>query len=376
MVSKNKEYSRIALCCQGGGSLGAYHIGAIKAMIENDYTPDFVSGISIGAFTAAIVAGNDPDKVVSKLEGFWDAISWSEILPNTLKGFLNHRKKNKLSSLRGFIFGQPNFFVPRIPHPSLYKKGSIEATSYYDTKKIYDTLLNYVDFDRINSGKTRLTVGSTRVKDGELVFFDSGKITITPDHIVSSGSMPPGFPGVRIDGELYWDGGCVTNTPLEGILDVDPHLDTLCFMIDLFNPIGKEPTNMEEVQSRAKDIQYTSRTSHHIEQVRAKQNVKRALTQVYKKLPDKMKEDPTVKKIVKHLDSARFDIVHLVYGTPDHEISTKDCEFSKSSIRDRSERGYYNMTQAFAESPWLKEKPDHVGSKIYKFIGGNYLMSH
>ncbi len=375
MTKKSGKYQRIGLSCQGGGSLGAYHIGAYKAMAEAGYHPDIVSGISIGAFTSAIIAGNEPNDRVAKLQAFWDTISWPDVpqLPNAS----NEMKKyhNTLTSLQGFIFGQPNFFVPRIPGPQMQKRGTLAATSYYDTSKLHDTLKDFVDFDRINNNKTRLLLGATRVKDGELVFFDSAKQKIGPEHVMASGSMPPGFPGMRIDGDLFWDGGCVSNTPLEGIFQAEPKVDTLCFMVDLFNPVGQEPEDMDDVETRSKDILYTSRTAHHIGHVNNRHNLQKALSHVLSKLPDNLKNDAVVKELKSFATDSNFDIVHIVYDAPAYEVKSKDCEFSKASIRDRADHGYVDMQKALEKSPWAQENPSHVGSVVHKFISGTHVSS-
>lgn len=366
------DYKRIALACQGGGSLGAYHIGAYKAMQENGFLPDLVSGISIGAFTAAIIAGNEPENRIEKLNAFWEAISWPDV-PAFDIGVQAEILHNKMSSMVGFIFGQPNFFTPRIPGPQLHPEGTIEATSYYDTTPILENLGQFVDFKRINSGKTRLILGSVRVKDGELVFFDSANMKIGPEHVVASGSMPPGFPGTTIKGDLYWDGGCVSNTPIDGIFDVKPSMDTLVFMIDLFNPIGKEPGNLDEVTTRSKDILYTSRTSHNLTHISKRHNLAKALGHVYELLPQDLKTDPVVKELKDYTADSKFDVVHVIYDPPEYEISTKDCEFSRTSIAKRSEHGYEDMDRIISQTPWLKTVPVHKASSIYRFMGSKHI---
>ena len=370
---KSHDYKRIALACQGGGSLGAYHIGVYKAMHENSFQPDLVSGISIGAFTAAIIAGNDPDKRLDRLNEFWDSISWPDFQYFDNSDIKTEVIHNKISSMQGFIFGQPNFFSPRVPGPQFHPDGTVEATSYYDTKPVIETLDRFVDFKRINSGKTRLILGATRVKDGELVFFDSEKIKIGPEHVVASGSMPPGFPGTRIDGDLYWDGGCVSNTPVDGIFNAKPAVDTLVFMIDLFNPVGKEPSNLDDVTIRSKDILYTSRTAHNLVHVSKRHNLARALGHIYELLPPETKNDPVINELKAYMSDTKFDVVHLVYNPPEFEISTKDCEFSRNSIKKRAEHGYDDMKKIIAQTPWLKEVPFHKGSSVHKFMGSKNI---
>lgn len=372
-----EKHERIALACQGGGSLGAYHIGVYKAMDEAGYIPSMISGISIGAFTAAILAGNEPEKRVSKLTEFWDYISWPEL------GFFNDtiplfpdfaddikRYHNTLSSLQGFVYGQPHFFFPRVVVPQLQVKGTDGATSYYNTGVLRDTLLKFVDFDLINAKKTRLLLGAVKVKTGELEFFDNADRKIEPEHVMASGSMPPGFPGIRIGDDLYWDGGCVSNTPLDAILNAEPKESTLTFMVDLFNPVGEEPKSMDDVTSRSKDILYASRTFNHIEHVSRIHNLSKSLSHVIGLLPGGFKSSDLageVKSLAVELD---FDIVHLVYKAPPYEVPTKDCEFSKSSIRDRMDHGYHDMKQALQHCPWLEPRHSYIGSKVYKYVNG------
>lgn len=371
-VGNMHGYKRIALACQGGGSLGAYHIGAYRAMQENGYAPDLVSGISIGAFTAAIIAGNDPELRLKKLNDFWEAISWPDFYVSNV-GLEAEIIHNKLSSMIGFMFGQPNFFTPRIPSPQFYPPGTIEATSYYDTTPILEKMSDFVDFDRINSGKTRLILGSVRVKNGELVFFDSAKMKIGPEHVVASGSMPPGFPGTRIGDDLFWDGGCVSNTPVDGIFDAKPALDTLVFMIDLFNPVGKEPESLDDVTIRSKDILYTSRTSHNLNHISKRHNLARALGHVYELLPQDSKNDPVIKELKEYAADTKFDVVHVTYDPPECEVSTKDCEFSRSSIARRAGHGYKDMKRIISQTPWLKTVPIHQASTVFRFMGSDLL---
>ena len=197
-----------------------------------------------------------------------------------------------------------------------------------------DTLLEFVDFDGINSGKKgRLILGATRVRDGELIFFDSAKMKIGPEHVMASGALPPGFPGQIIDGELYWDGSCASNTPLTGIFQAEEKVHTLCFMVDLYASNGKVPNNMDEVQQKLKEIQLTSRTAHHIVHITNQHNLAKGLNHMFSFLPDELKQDPIVIDIMDMASDVLFDIVHLSYDKPSYEITNSDCEFSKSSIQ-------------------------------------------
>lgn len=375
-------YERIAMACQGGGSLGAYHIGALQAMEENGYSPDMVAGISIGAFTASIIAGNPPAKRIEKLEKFWNTISWPELDPMGISNLMPELRKlhNKMSTLMGYVFGQPNFFVPRFPAPQFQPKGTPAATSYYDTSKMIETLREFVDYDGINSGKLgRLLLGATRVTDGELVFFDSAEMKIGPEHTLASGAFPPGFPGSRINGELYWDGGCSSNTPLEGIFNAKPKKNTLVFMVDLFGPNGKEPKDMEDVDHINKELQFASRTAHHIGHIQNRHNLGKAVHHLFEALkkasPDSEK-DPILKELKEFASDSLFDVVHISYDKLETEVQTSDCEFSRLSIKDRRDQGYKDMKAALSHAAWLKgDRKVHQGSKVHRYVGEKHHSS-
>jgi NTE family protein len=384
---KAHNYQRIAMACQGGGSLGAYHIGALKAMEQAGYAPNVVAGISIGAFTAAIIAGSEPRERVEKLGAFWDAISWPDY--GAIPGGLEFLKRchNQVSSLQGILFGQPNFFVPRFPPPQLQPPGTPAATSYYDTGNLRETLLEYADFDRINAGRgARLILGAARVRDGRQIFFDSelmraqGK-RLGPEHVMASGAMPPGFPGVRIEGELYWDGGCLSNTPLDGIYQAGTGMDTLCFMIDLFGPNGKEPQDLDDVNLLIKELQFSSRTTHHVEQIRQRHNLAHLLCRALERAPREASRDPRLLQARERAARARFDIVHIVYHKPYYEVSTCDCEFSKASILDRIAHGYRDMKKALEATTCLRREQaqardaEGVGCIVHTFAEGSLLES-
>jgi NTE family protein len=362
-------------------------MGAYRALREAGYTPDVVAGVSIGAFTAAVIAGNDPDRRMARLGEFWDAISWLDVLevPNAGVDFTKYH--NMISSTQSCMFGQPNFFTPRTPAlPQLHPRGTPGATSYYDTRMLEITLDKLVDFDRINAKKTRLLLGAVRVKSGDLVFFDNFKTTINARHVMASGAMPPGFPGIKIDGDLYWDGGCVSNTPLEAIDELEPKVDTLAVAIDLFNPEGKEPDDMEEVLLRMKDIQFASKTSGHIEHLSRRHNLACALHNALggnsaapkNAMPNNMpndKKDDKKDELRRMCRSHRFDILHVVYESPAFETVTKDCEFSGSSIKRRSEAGYNDLKKALGKHPdtWSGKSPEHAGGIVQKFSCGKFV---
>jgi NTE family protein len=167
--------------------------------------------------------------------------------------------RNALAAMRALVQGQPGFFKPRFPSPLWSPFLGATATSFYDTTPLRETIERIVDFDRLNSGSVRVSVGAVNVRTGNLTYFDTAERRLEAKHFMASGALPPGFPAVEIEGEHYWDGGVVSNTPLSRVLSGEPR-DTLTFQIDLWSAKGRVPYDMMEVSSRQKDIQYSSRT--------------------------------------------------------------------------------------------------------------------
>ena len=274
---------KVGLVLQGGGALGSYQAGVYEALAASEYCPDWVAGISIGAINAAIIAGNAPEHRVDRLRTFWEDITaptawWLEGLTGPLATW-----QRSVGGMSAIMFGQPGFFAPRKMHewfsPTL-------PTSYYATSALKETLERLVDFDRINHAKEmRLSVGAVNVRSGRFAYFDSAEIVIRPEHVMASGSLPPGFPPVEIDGELYWDGGLVSNTPLQYVLDHSPRRSRLTFQVDVFQGRGQLPTNLEEVSEREKDIRYSSRTRITTENFRYKHEVRHAINELMEILP-------------------------------------------------------------------------------------------
>ena len=337
---------------QGGGALGAYQIGAYQALEEAGYLPDWVAGTSIGAINAAVIAGSRPEDRLDKLEELWNEISWPDDWSGRLIGD-SRKLYNMGSNMEALLFGQPNFFVPRFPTPFLVPAGSPGATSFYDTAPLRGTLDRLVDFGIVNSGKVRLSLGTTRVRTGEMLFFDnSGPRKLTSEHVMASGSLPPGFPAVQIEGELYWDGGCVSNTPLQAILDDEPARSLLIFMIDLWDAHGHAPQTMDEVLWRLKQIQYASRTAHQIEATAKRRNLRHSLRLLASHLPAQVLGNPEVKDALAQSSNTKMDIVHIIYHPDSEQISQSDAEFSRRSIAERRAAGYKDMMLALDKEPW------------------------
>jgi NTE family protein len=351
--TKPKPKPSCILVLQGGGAMGAYHIGAYQAMREAAFDPDWICGISMGAINGAIIAGNPPKQRVEKLDAFWEAISRPSLLPE-FGGTRMRRWEHRFSYGMTLALGQPGFFTPRPIDPYFAAPGT-PATSFYDTDALYGTLADFVDFDRLNAGATRLSVGATDIETGKLIFFDTQHMAgpLGPAHVVASGSLPPGFPPTTIDGKVYWDGGCVSNSPLEAVRDDTPAGHAVVFVIDLWSASGPAPDTMPAVDWRAKQIRYASSTPNHVDALATKVNLRRALH---------LLTAPTDKPSLQ-----RLDIVHIVYHPDDDTIPASDAEFSRGSIVARRAAGLADMRRALAAQPWLRP-PDapHAGCMVHR----------
>src|SRR6266508_6188773 len=258
---KRPPFDCIALVLQGGGALGAFQAGVYQGLAEANLHPDWVAGISIGAINAALIAGNAPEARLEKLRAFWEQVTTQLLFDPFgvahywLRGDTGHVLLNRLRAGATLFEGAPGFFNPRIPPPYVAPPGTVEATSWYDTSPLRSTLERLVDFDRINAGEMRFSVGAVNIRSGNFVYFDSTTHKIRPEHIMASGALPPGFPPIEIDGEPYWDGGLVSNTPLEFVLErTGPREDMVIFQIDLFSAKGCMPETLFDIAQREKEI--------------------------------------------------------------------------------------------------------------------------
>jgi NTE family protein len=356
----------VALMLQGGGALGAYHIGAYQALAERGLHPDWVAGISIGSINAAIIAGNPPGDRVERLAALWEAISWPD-LPAPLALTALQTLHNMASNAEALLFGQPNFFTPRPVNPYLRGPAPPQDVSFYDTSRMLGTLRRFADFALINSRAVRLSLGATDLATGDLEFFDNHRQTIGPEHVLASCSLPPGFPATRVGDKLYWDGACVSNTPLDAVID-EPGYPRLCvFLIDLWDAAGPPPETMNDVLWRAKQIQYASRTAYHVDGAATKVNLRHAMRLL------KAARVPVAAAVPDGplLTPRRLDIVHIVYRPEAGEFANSDAEFSRSSIAERRAAGYRDMQAALAAEPWLRqEMPAHLGALVHRVEAG------
>ena len=379
---KLPPYQQVVLIFQGGGSLGAYQAGVYEGIAHAGIEPTWVSGISIGSINAAIVAGNPPEKRVERLHDFWDTVcrrpSMSagfaaeainmmgfglEPLQETFKQTVNKAFGSYAASM-AILEGQNEFFYPRPFAPGF---GNPSQVSFYDTSPLKATLERLVDFDRINhKDSMRISLGSTNVGTGNFVFFDNRHMKIGPEHVMASGSLPPGFPATEIDGEYYWDGGCVSNTPLLYIMNESNNQDSLIFQVDLWSAHGKLPTNIFEVTERQKDIQYSSRTRAITDLVRNMHRMRQLLLDTIDRVPASVrKADPYFDKMAEQAMGSNYNVVQLIYQNKFGEGQYKDAEFSSESMQRHWSIGLEDFDNTLADAACLEMPPPGVNFVTY-----------
>lgn len=381
-----RRYETVALVLQGGGALGAYQCGIYEALHRAGIHPTWFAGTSVGAINAAILAGNAPAKRVERLHEFWntvcepagtfawpgatafrDALAW--LPPNSLFSAW----MGALSAFGALAQGQRGFFVTRPLSPFAEPPGTAAATSFYDTTPLRATLEKLVDFDRINSESVRLTVGATHIASGNFRYFDSAVERIGPEHIMASGALPPAFPPVVIDGEAYWDGGVVSNTPLEHVLESKPRRDTLAFEVDLWSARGIVPRTLLDVLERAKDIQFSSRTRLGTDAVAARQRLRNALGLLLEEIPPKNLPKKLAAELEPWLCDRVFNIVHLIYRAKPYEEQFKDYAFDRSAMREHWAAGVDDMTRTLDRPEFFVPPTREIGvvtHDIHRLAGG------
>jgi NTE family protein len=358
----------VALVLQGGGALGAYQAGVYEALAEAGIHPDWIAGISIGAINAAIIAGNEPNFRIDRLREFWTRVTadglWpylGEANPGLARGEAARNFLSQMNATMALANGATGFFATRPVTPWLQPSGTVEATSFYDTKDLKRTLERLVDFDRVNSGAARFSIGAVNVRTSNFVYFDTTSHTIRPEHVMASGALPPGFPAIEIEGEHYWDGGLVSNTPLQWVVDQQSRRDTLAFQVDLWSARGEFPRNMLEVMTREKEIRFSSRTRAGTDQFKHVQSLRQAVAGLLEKLPDELQNSPEAKLLRTAGDRKVYNIVQLIYRARNYEGHSKDYEFSRVSMDEHWRAGYHDARRTLRHREVLARPTNHEG---------------
>ncbi|NMG43567.1 patatin-like phospholipase family protein [Aromatoleum toluvorans] len=366
-------FRTIALVLQGGGALGAYQAGVYQGLNDGGIEPDWLAGISIGAINTALIAGSPPAQRVANLRTFWETVCRPAIaqpLAAVMQSWVGQlgdearRMFNAVTAWRGVVEGQEGFFKPRLPPPWLSVSLPPAEASYYDISPLRTTLAQLVDLERINAGSPRVSVGAVNVRTGNFEYFDNtvgpwkGRLRL--EHFMASGALPPGFPPVEIDGEYYWDGGLVSNTPLGHVLADEPRHDTLAFQVDLWSALGMVPTNIWDAQERQKDIQYSSRTRAITDLMAREQELRNIVRELLKYVPqDTRLSDHWCTRADQWACGRQVSVIHLIYQEKEWDGLAKDYEFGPQTMRDHWASGLDDIRASLAHKEWLELPPHH-----------------
>jgi NTE family protein len=341
---------QVVLVLQGGGALGAYQVGVYQALHEAGIEPDWVIGTSIGAINAALIVGNPPEERMKKLDDFWQHVEQQRTLAGPFDWL---GMGNLLANMTTVMRGIPAFFEPNL----LALRGSqaalgVEQAAYYSTAPLRETLTALVDFNYLDTCRTRLTVGAVNACTGAMRYFDSRDGTIGLDHVMASGALPPAFPAVRIDGQPYWDGGIYSNTPIEAVLDDNPRRDSLIFAVNVWHQTGPEPESIWQVMGRQKDIQYASRADSHILRQKQIHRLRHVIRELQKQLPAAKRGDPEVQELASWGCGTTMHVAHLLAPRIEGEDHTKDIDFTSAGVQARRAAGYADTRRMIDRAPW------------------------
>ncbi|MCB8837651.1 patatin-like phospholipase family protein [Aurantimonas sp. VKM B-3413] len=354
---------RLVLVFQGGGALGSYQAGVYEALAAADARPDWIAGISIGAINAALIAGNAPGRRVAALHEFWHDVSSSFAVRLPLPGDFLKTVFSEASAASALL-GIPGFFHPRVPPTYVLPASDPGALGFYDTSPLSRTLERLVDFDRLNDGSIRVSLGAVNVATGNFKYFDTTEQRLGPEHIMASGALPPGFPPVRIGDDWYWDGGLVSNTPLSYVLDQDREDDLCVFQVDLFPAAGPMPDSIFDLPEREKDIRFSSRTRLNTDMVKDKQRERRAMHRLLAKLPPEFADDPDASLLRERSNDSAVTLVHLINRRKPWTRDSKDYEFSRRTVTERWSDGRHDAQTTLGHETFLNRRRPAFGIEV------------
>ncbi len=344
----------VALVLQGGGALGSYQAGVIEGLAAVAIEIDWVAGISIGAINAALIAGNPPERRIERLHRFWDKLSSAMPSFPIVDNPYVREALHEMSAATVALSGVPGFFRPRLVSPMHARAGTIAATSYYDSTPLLETLNELIDWDLLNDGPVRMSVGAVDVESGNFHYFDTTEMRLDARHIMASGALPPGLPPVEIDGRWWWDGGIVSNTPLTHLLDRQTD-DMLVFQVDLFSASADRPQTIMDVIAREKEIRYSSRTREVSRQLMKLRQERQAIRNALKILPAELCADPEIVALAALAEEQPVNLVHLIYRANAWEGGRRDYEFSARTMEEHWLAGLDAVSQAIANSRVVAE---------------------
>jgi NTE family protein len=365
------KLGQIVLVFQGGGALGAYQAGVYEALHEAGVEPDWLIGTSIGAINAAIIAGNKFEDRLARLKEFWRRVEHSPALEALSAlpwiGSSLPNWNTLAAGIAGFFRPNPLAFLGwRVPLPT-------DGAGYYSTTPLEQTLSELVDFSLISKCEPRLTVGAAKVRTSEMRYFDSRDMPLTVRHVMASGALPPAFPPIRIDGDLYWDGGILSNTPVEAIFDDNPRRNSLVFAVHIWRSDGDEPESIWEVMHRQKEIQYSSRAITHITRQKQIHRLRHIIAELAKSVPEYERQGMRFREMAAYGCLTRMHVVRLLAPRIDGEDHTKDIDFSRAGICKRWEAGFSDARKALEAAPWEADVDPIEGFYLHELKWGTMV---
>jgi NTE family protein len=330
---------RVVLVLQGGGAPGSYQAGAYQALHEAGIEPDWIIGTSIGAINGAIIAGNKASDRLEKLNAFWESLDphvpepWNQIAP--------------------LVRGVPSFFYP---NPAMFwgvdTRVGIEQAAMYLVEPLKKMLPTLVDFDLVNSGNPRFTIGLTAVETGQMRYFDSNQEKIALEHVLGSSAVPPCFPAVLVDGQYYWDGGVYSNSPVEVVFDEFPRQSSVVFAVQIWPTHGPQPASLSHAFMRVKDILFGSRSRGHIKRQGELHRMRRIVRELVEMLPEEQKNSPRVKELRSWGCTTTMHLVEINAQPLEGESNARDFDFSRATVQKRWRAGCADAARMISRQPW------------------------
>lgn len=331
--------------------MGAYQAGAYEGLAEAGIEVEWVVGLSIGAINASLIAGNEPERRVERLREFWQRVSEGPfIAPAALEPFRPVFERMYVAGAA--TFGVPGFFSPRVPSPYAATAGTQGALSFYDSAPLAQTLAELVDFDLVNRDRVRLSLGAVDVRSGERVYFDNARVALSAAHVAASSALPPAFAPVEIDGDFYWDGGLASGSAVWYVFDEAPHAGALVLQLDLFDSRGDVPQDMEQVQERAKDIQYASKQRLSWERIREREELRGSLRRVLERLPPELHRDDDVRRLARISAAPSLRWVRLVNRRTSNSSPFKDADYSRATVNELWNAGREDIRSTLRGEAW------------------------
>ncbi len=376
---QHKKEIENVLILQGGGSLGAFTCGVCKTFAKKDVKFDIIAGTSIGAINGAIIAGSKNDNPAKDLEDFWIEIAESSfnIIPDMFfyeydkQNYEFEPKKSSSASLNAATFGIPKFFVPiwfnwKTISSNDFNLFPLQWTYIYDNTPLAKTLEKYIDFKKLSpdarqnythnknknnykDNNTRLIITAVDVLSAEPIIFDSYKTQIRMKHLFATIGYPQyGFPWIEVNDGMYaWDGSLLSNTPIREVMMASPSNDKNIFIVENYpKKIDNLPSNMTEVQSRAKDIMFTDKDQ--------------SLRRMSRLLTKHINLIETLYNIFKEYDNSKVDNDIINYIEKEHKILVE--KFGAKILKMK------RISRENNDTPYPSQNADFTANTIKELI--------